>query len=280
MDSSKPTQGDKDERGTENVVRLPRDWLGPREELVPIGARAHAVDASDGDPTEAILPTAASFWGEDSGSLQAPMQAPEGAWQPTPAGQRVRARSRRRRPHFEWSRGGPFTSRRRAAASIGGLAACALLILAVIGRTEGGTRNAGDKTASVSRNALIATGRGANRALLKAKTPVVTQIQAQPQSHRADLARNHAGRSRAPKHRIHVTTSRRRHHSHPTPRPTNSTSEPVRTTTPAPTTPVSSPTTTPSAPSASSDRSTSSSSQHQPAFGASGSLGPGSSPDS
>jgi hypothetical protein len=291
MDSRKTTQEDEDRRGTENVVRLPRDWLGPREELVPIGSRARAVDASDQDPTEAILPNAASFWGEDSGSLQSPMQPPADAWPPAPTERQVpppRTRRRISRPRFEWAAGGAFISRRRATAAIAVLAAGVLLVLALTGRTEGGTHNASDKTASLSKNSPIETGTGANRARLKAKTPVVTQIHAQPQSHRSARARHHAGRSRAHKPRIHATTIHRRHRPHPTPRPTNSTSEPVRTTTPTYTpAPASSPTTSPpattsapSSPPASTDRSTRSSSQHQPAFGASGSLGPGSSPDS
>lgn len=288
MDSRKTTQGDEGERGTENVVRLPRDWLGSREELIPIGSRAHEAEAEGNAQTDALPPTAASFWDEDSGSLQAPMQAPAEVWQPTPAERHIQPAPRRSRPLFRWAVTGVFSSRRRVTATVAVLAAGLLLALAVIGRSEGGTHNARDKTASVPKRTPINTAKGANSARLKAKTPVVTQIHAQPQSHRSASARTHTGRSRAHKHRIQVTTIHRRHHTRPTPPPTKSTSEPVRTTTPTYTqAPASSPATSPpattsapSSPPASTDRATSSSSQHQPAFGASGSLGPGSSPDS
>jgi hypothetical protein len=180
---------------------------------------------------------------------------------------------------------GVSISRRRVTATVAVLATGVLLVLAVIGRSEGSTPNISDKTASVPKQTPVHTATGANRAHLKATTPVVTQIRPQPQSHRSASARIHAGRSRAHKHRIRVTSIHRRHHTRPTPQPTKSTSEPVRTTTPTYTqAPASSQTTSPPATTSSSpastDRATSSGSHHQPAFGASGSLGPGSSPDS
>ncbi len=51
----------------DNVVRLPRDWLGPREELIPFGPAAYAAeDEGRGDTGNA--PTAHDFWGgEDFG---------------------------------------------------------------------------------------------------------------------------------------------------------------------------------------------------------------------
>lgn len=291
MDSRKTTPEDEGERDTDNVVRLPRDWLGPRDELIPIGSRARAAQAEDDAQPDALPPTAASFWDEDSGSLQAPMQAPAGMWQPAPAARRVQPASRPRRiprPRFERTTDRAFISRRRATAAIAVLAVVVLAILAAIGSTEGGTHSASDKTASLPKKTTVNTSTGANNARLKAKTPVVTQIRAQPPSHRPARARGHASRSRANKHRIRVKTIRRRHRTRPTPRPTTNTSEPVRTTTstytPAPaSSPATSPpatTSAPSSPPASTAGSASSSSQHQAAFGASGSLGPGSSPDS
>ena len=286
MDSRKTTEGDGHERTTENVVRLPRDWLGPREELVPIGARARAAETPDDPPAESLPPTAASFWDENSGSLQAPMQAPadawQGQWEPAsaePAAVAGSAPTRRRwipRPHRPWSlRNGFAPPRRRATAAIAGiLGACLLIALAVIGETAGGTHNHGGKTAASSKSTAIVTATGVNRARLKAQTPVVTEIRKEPASHRAV-------RSPARKARSRVSTHR---HPHSVARPAASASHPVGATTPA-----SSSTSTSSTPSsgsasssppASSTRSSSSSSQHQPAFGASGSLGPGSSPDS
>jgi hypothetical protein len=287
MDSRKTTQGEGDQRTTENVVRLPRDWLGPREELVPIGSRARSAETPDNAPPESLPPTAASFWDEDSGSLQAPMQAPadtwQGRWEPaspgpaTPAGStapRLRRIPRPRRPRS--LRGGFAPTRRRRTAAVAGvLGACLLVVLAVIGETAGGTHNPGEKSAASSKGAAIVTATGVNRARLRAHTPVVTELRTEPASH-------HARRAGAHRHRTHV--SARHRHPRSTPRPTPSASQPVHSTTPAytptPTTSTPSSGSTSSSPPASSARSTSSGSQHQPAFGQGGSLGPGSSPDS
>jgi hypothetical protein len=62
----------------ENVIRLPREWVGPLEELVPIGpgARARAAQRE----AETGMPTAAdAFWSEDSAALHDAVQAPPGA---------------------------------------------------------------------------------------------------------------------------------------------------------------------------------------------------------
>jgi hypothetical protein len=67
-------------RDEENVIRLPRDWLGPPEELVPIGpaarARAAQLEADDAAP-----PAADAFWSEDSAALHDAVQAPPGGVQ-------------------------------------------------------------------------------------------------------------------------------------------------------------------------------------------------------
>jgi hypothetical protein len=59
----------------DNVVRFPREWLGPTEELVPFGSPADetplVADASAPD-------MAADFWGEDSAALQAVVEGPAG----------------------------------------------------------------------------------------------------------------------------------------------------------------------------------------------------------
>ena len=64
-------------RNEENVIRLPRDWLGPPEELVPIGpaarARAAQLDVGDAPP-----PAADAFWSEDAAALHDAVQAPVG----------------------------------------------------------------------------------------------------------------------------------------------------------------------------------------------------------
>lgn len=51
-------------------MRLPRDWLGPREELVPFGRRAASPEPPD------LPPSAADFWGERAGSIHDALPAP------------------------------------------------------------------------------------------------------------------------------------------------------------------------------------------------------------
>jgi hypothetical protein len=58
----------------DNVVRFPRNWIGPLEELVPFGPSAERATAA-----EAPTLSADAFWGEDAGSLHAVMQAPRAA---------------------------------------------------------------------------------------------------------------------------------------------------------------------------------------------------------
>jgi len=169
---------------------------------------------------------------------------------------------------------------------LGLLAASLVVVLAVIGQTEGGTHTTGETTASASKSARTVTAAGVNLARLRA-TAVVTQTTAEPASHHAAKTAGSLTRSRARAHRTRASKLRHRRRR-PTPRPTQSTSQPIHATTPTYTpAPATTPTTsaptsgsTASSPSASTDRSTSSSTQHDPAFGSNGSLGPGSSPDS
>ena len=57
--------------GPSNVVRLPRDWLGPSDELVPFGA-----ERLDDTGDSAAPPSAADFWGERAGAVQDVLQGP------------------------------------------------------------------------------------------------------------------------------------------------------------------------------------------------------------
>src|SRR5262245_12079828 len=52
----------------DNVVRLPRDWLGPREELIPIGR------SEDGPSDSDAASSGEAFWGESSASIQDALQ--------------------------------------------------------------------------------------------------------------------------------------------------------------------------------------------------------------
>jgi hypothetical protein len=65
--------GEAERQSQANVVRLPRDWLGPRENLVPFGPRAVSLDA------EAAPPSAEDFWGERAATIHDALQAPANA---------------------------------------------------------------------------------------------------------------------------------------------------------------------------------------------------------
>ena len=57
-------------RSDENVVRFPRDWVGPLDELLPIGPLPRTAASSPDSPGGAVLPPSAdAFWGEDSAAL-------------------------------------------------------------------------------------------------------------------------------------------------------------------------------------------------------------------
>ncbi len=137
-------------------MRLPRDWLGPREELVPFGPRAASPGpdeppstdddavptAGEAPPTADELtddaaptageapPSAEDFWGERSMAVHGALQAPAD-WapvdlapadpNPTPSS-RVGLRAIRLR-RFD---------RRTVAAATAGLAAAAVTVLAVV----------------------------------------------------------------------------------------------------------------------------------------------------
>jgi hypothetical protein len=83
------TEHGGEEPGTNNnVVPFPRDWLGPREELIPFGSSAgYGVEQS------AAAPGAEAFWGGDSGPLHVVLPEPVTAG--GAAGARLRTRAGR-----------------------------------------------------------------------------------------------------------------------------------------------------------------------------------------
>ena len=135
------------------VVRLPRDWLGPREELVPFGPRATSQNAggaasSDASPLRADAsqssadeppPSAEDFWGERSAAIHNALQAP--ADDPAAvgtAGTRRPPRSLRR------------LDRRMVAVAAGSLAVAAVVLLAFSSSFSGPSRPAGGAKAAVA----------------------------------------------------------------------------------------------------------------------------------
>jgi hypothetical protein len=117
--------------GDDNIVRLPRDWLGPRDELVPIAA-----DPDPGDPLNS--PTAADFWGEASAAVQE-VEVAEPAQAVSEAGRAARVRDALRPRASSIRRLRPRASPLRAVAA--GLVAAAIVALAlqVIGGSGGST---------------------------------------------------------------------------------------------------------------------------------------------
>jgi hypothetical protein len=129
-DGPKSQEGAPETRTVSNVVPFPRDWLGPRDELVPFGRRAPA-EPEAGEETALVheisngpSPGPNAFWGEDSAEIHAAMPAPA-------AGP---ARNEDRNADF---RAAPTQRRRprRAFALVGAaaLAAVAVGIAAVVG---------------------------------------------------------------------------------------------------------------------------------------------------
>ncbi len=76
-------RGGEDDGRFDNVVQLPRDWLGPRSELVPIGSAADRADAEKArgasgvtELTSRDLVTQDDFWGGELDSIPRPVVAP------------------------------------------------------------------------------------------------------------------------------------------------------------------------------------------------------------
>ena len=74
-DGRQTADGGTDDVLDDNVVRLPRDWLGPRDELIPIGGSANG--QSEASVPE---PTASDFWGEGSAALQTALAVAPSRW--------------------------------------------------------------------------------------------------------------------------------------------------------------------------------------------------------
>ena len=182
MGSQETTHEDGDQGATENVVRLPRDWLGPRDELVPIGPRARAAKPPDAEPAESTAPDRLVLLGRglrfaalsDGGPRR---RRRPGAPAAVGASQAVAPRAFTRRGRAGACAGISHGLDARSAARPAGLVfalvlGCVVAVLAAIGETEGSTpRPPLTTAASLSR---IATPRGVNHARLRAHTHTVT----------------------------------------------------------------------------------------------------------
>jgi len=166
------TEGPKTEHGgeepgtTSNVVPFPRDWLGPREELIPFGSSAgYRVDQA------ATAPGAEAFWGGDSGPMHAVLPEPVAAV--GVAGERFRTPARR--------------------LAVGGLAAV-VLAAAVVGRLAGVPT-----TASPSVGTDVAAAGFVDLALLRGAVGPPAIEAPKPAVHRVPAGRAHPAAH--PRHR-------------------------------------------------------------------------------
>lgn len=183
------------------MVRLPRDWLGPREELVPIGAAGGGPPRSDepvaGAPT-VWPPTAHDFWGEDSAALHDAMQAPPEAGQSAPqTAEHTPATPPRRARTLRW----PLVVTASAAALV--------LIISLIGTSEGPPTRP---------RPTMATARANN---VDASTPLAGSDPARDRSREAALHLEVLGASRATHRPAHLGARHGRPHrasAHPSDR--------------------------------------------------------------
>ena len=254
-----------DHGGTEgvlddNVVRLPRDWLGPREDLIPFGS------ASEPGPSVGLAPTADDFWGESSAAVQDAVQAPA-----------VDAERRRTLP----------TIGRRTALLVGLAGVAAIVVLAAV-FTTGGARPTPRPSPSLSASRVsphVFVGAAAHREVASS----ARALRLAPAHRERPKPVRH--KSSSPQHAVATpavaepasssgspVTS-----SPPTASPvtTASPESPVTTASPEASSPPSNAAASTVASSSASNSSSGSaqSSGNQPALGADGALAPGSSPD-
>ncbi len=209
-------------RNEENVIRLPRDWLGPPEELVPIGPAARA-RAAQRELADGIPPAADAFWSEDAAALHDAVQAPPEVTPehlrppvglvPPVAGLRIptlgrlpRLGSLGRRGHLsQWW-------------ALLAVPVAALLVVAVIGTAEGPAPHPAVTHSSVSRRSAAAqvtstpTSDSNNAAAAKLKAAAKKRPRVAIDSH----ARARARGARAARTRNRVVA----HHSTGSPPPT------------------------------------------------------------
>lgn len=127
----------------DNVVRLPRDWLGPREHLVPFGS-AEPSDVATAEPIGAD-----AFWTESSADVQDAWRGPTSDTLPAQAetsadetGITASEGPAVVRPRTRF-RGGARLPHRRVAAAVVAVAGAAAVSIAVVAMTTGGSQPAG-----------------------------------------------------------------------------------------------------------------------------------------
>jgi hypothetical protein len=238
-------------------VRLPRDWLGPRDELIPFGQAAHEPAAEASEPV-GRRPTADDFWGGEVASAAVPDSGPRRV---SRAGAREAIRRRAR----------PITIIGVAVASI---AVAVALIAGATPRSaiRGPLASAASESAAGSEPAISQPAhRQSGRALVAAlglRAERAATLRASQRSAARRARRGNPGLAQRDQS-VHPSTSTA------TAQPVHYTSSTPSTTSPPPASSAEPPATTGS----SSTSGQTASSGSQTAFGPSGALGPGSSPD-
>jgi hypothetical protein len=187
---SPPEQSDK-------VVRLPRDWLGPREDLVPFGPRASAPEAP---------PSAADFWGERSAAIHDALEAPAENTSDVPADASADAVPPRRR------RGLGRRGRQRAAA-VAAVAVAGLVSVSLAVGLLGPSRSAQTDGHAAKLDLAAVLSDGVARTLQRGLDLVDTSAvrdQTPPAAHHHAAAIRRTPRSRQVFKRVHETA-----HPHP-----------------------------------------------------------------
>lgn len=145
-------QGEEGRQGLDpasNVVQFPRDWFGPKDELVPFGPSASQTGTVDLEAPTPVRPD--DFWGEDSAAIHHVLQVPEldevGAPAGVGSGATLRssasvlyARARRRlRPLWARRPAVAPIARRYVLIAAGGLAvlACSAFLVGRFGASRG-----------------------------------------------------------------------------------------------------------------------------------------------
>jgi hypothetical protein len=217
------------------VVRLPRDWLGPRDELVPFGAETPP-------PVADAPPSAADFWGERSADVHDALQGPpaDSAADDEPGRGAQRGPVRRDRIGWPRIRVGTMPRRRAIAVAAAGTAVVFGVALAVL---SSGSPHHPSRTARLNMAAIlssgvakifdggpprIATSDTASRPRVRPIRHVVHRNKPKPPAHVAGRQPKpspqrsiYAARTAPPRH-IEVATTLQRSVSAPSPRDTTS----------------------------------------------------------
>jgi hypothetical protein len=255
----------------DNVVRLPRDWLGPREELIPFGK------SEDGQSGAAVPPTAEDFWGEGSASVQDALRAP-----PSPADSRAALVAVAPARWSFW-----FAQRRTRVISFAAALTAVVIAVALLG-TGGGPGSSPHRQVVAGAVSHSATFAGAGSGL---KPAARARTLERALGHRTSDTRPHHAIERAHSRPRRVTAStagtqaRQSASAAATPTASAQVFSPAPAPEPAPSTSessagVSNQTVTSDQPTMNSGSQSTPSSNNQPVLGAAGALALGSSPDS